>query len=180
LQKRSLTLKKYAQSAKIYDKVIAANPNAKGVLYSYFYDGLAYYFDYATQYSAKKNPSKDLLVKADSAIAKVAQLAPETTDAYLYRARVNSLLDDEKAPKGLMVPHFETFIEKVTAKPELVTPNAKKLSEAYDNLGGYYFNTDKAKAKEYFDKSVAVYPTGTFAAAKLKELSAPAPKGKGK
>ncbi|KLT64118.1 hypothetical protein [Pedobacter sp. BMA] len=172
--------KKYAKSAEVYDKVIAANPNGKGVLYSYFYDGLAYYFEYATQYSAKKNPSKDLLVKADTAIAKVAQLAPETTDAYLYRARVNSLLDDEKAPKGLMVPHFEAFIAKVTAKPELVTPNAKKLSEAYDNLGGFYFNTDKAKAKEYFDKSVAVYPTGTFAAAKLKELSAPATPAKGK
>ncbi|MDN3587373.1 hypothetical protein QWY86_11880 [Pedobacter aquatilis] len=172
--------KKYAKAAQIYDKVIAAGPNSKGVLYSYFYDGLAYYFEYATQYSAKKNPSKDLLVKADSAIAKVAQLSPETTDAYLYRARINSLLDDEKAPKGLMVPHFEAFIEKVTAKPELVTPNAKKLSEAYDNLGGYYFTSDKTKAKEYFDKSVAVYPTGTFAAAKLKELAAPAPKGKGK
>lgn len=172
--------KKYAKSAQIYDKVIAASPNGKGVLYSYFYNGLAYYFEYATQYSAKKNPSKDLLVKADSSIAKVAQLAPETTDAYLYRARINNLLDDEKAPKGLAVPFFETFVEKVTAKPELVTPNAKKLSEAYDNLGGYYFNTDKTKAKEYFDKSVAVYPSGTFAAAKLKELAAPAPKGKGK
>ncbi|WP_421945769.1 hypothetical protein [Pedobacter sp.] len=172
--------KKYAKSAQIYDKVIAASPNGKGVLYSYFYNGLAYYFEYATQYSAKKNPSKDLLVKADSSIAKVAQLAPETTDAYLYRARINNLLDDEKAPKGLAVPFFETFVKKVTEKPELVTPNAKKLSEAYDNLGGYYFNSDKAKAKEYFDKSVAVYPTGTFAAAKLKELAAPAPKGKGK
>ncbi|TCD11560.1 hypothetical protein EZ449_04675 [Pedobacter frigidisoli] len=172
--------KKYAKSAQIYDKVIAAGPNSKGVLYSYFYNGLAYYFDYATQYSAKKNPSKDLLVKADSSIAKVTQLAPETTDAYLYRARINSLLDDEKTPKGLMVPYFETFIQKVTEKPELVTPNAKKLSEAYDNIGGYYYNSDKAKAKEYFDKSVAVYPAGTFAAAKLKELAAPAPKGKGK
>ncbi|WP_231458748.1 MULTISPECIES: hypothetical protein [unclassified Pedobacter] len=171
--------KKYAKAAQIYDKVIAAGPNAKGVLYSYFYNGLAYYFDYAGQYSAKKNPSKDLLVKADSSIAKVAQLAPETTDAYLYRARINNLLDDEKAPKGLAIPFFETFVEKVTAKPELVTANAKKLSEAYDNIGGYYFNTDKAKAKEYFDKSVAVYPAGTFAAAKLKELAAPA-KGKGK
>jgi tetratricopeptide (TPR) repeat protein len=172
--------KKYAKSAAIYDKVIAANPNGKGVLYSYFYDGLAYYFEYATQYSAKKNPSKDLLVKADSSIAKVAQLAPETTDAYLYRGRINNLLDDEKAPKGLMIPYFQAFIDKVTAKPELVSANAKKLSEAYDNIGGFYFNSDKAKAKEYFDKSVAVYPTGTFAAAKLKELAAPAPKGKGK
>ncbi|MFC3561527.1 tetratricopeptide repeat protein [Pedobacter jamesrossensis] len=172
--------KKYAKSAAIYDKVIAASPNGKGVLYSYFYNGLAYYFEYASQYSAKKNPSKDLLVKADSSIAKVAQLSPETTDAYLYRARVNSLLDDDKAPKGLALPFFETFIQKVTEKPELVTPNARKLSEAYDNLGGFYFNSDKAKAKEYFDKSVAVYPTGTFAAAKLKELAAPAPKGKGK
>lgn len=169
--------KKYAKSAQVYDKVIKAGPNAKGVLYSYFYDGLAYYFDYANQYSAKLNPSKDLLVKADSAIAKVAQLAPETTDAYLYRGRINNLLDDEANPKGLLVPHYEMFIKKVTVdKPELAAANARKLSEAYDNLAGFYAISDKAKAIDYLNKSIAANPAGTFAPAKMKELTAPAPK----
>jgi tetratricopeptide (TPR) repeat protein len=164
--------KKYAQSADIYDKAIAAAPNARGVLYSYYYNGLARYFQYAGELNAKTNPSKDILVKADSAIAKVATLAPETTDAYLWRGRINSLIDDEANPKGLMVPHFETFIQKVTVdKPELAAANARKLAEAYDQLGAYYANSDKTKAKDYFTKSVAANPAGTFAPAKLKELS---------
>ena len=167
--------KKYEKAADIYDKAIAAAPNAKGVLYSYYYNGLARYFQYAGGVNAKTNPSKDILVKADSAIAKVTLLAPETTDAYLWRGRINSLLDNEANPKGLMVPHFEAFVKKVTIdKPELAAANAKKLSEAYDQLGAYYSTTDKEKAKEYFTKSVAANPAGTFAPAKLKELSAPA------
>lgn len=174
--------KKYAKSAEIYEKAIKANPSGKGALYNYYYNALANYFDYAGKLTAKQNPSKDILVKADSSIAKVTQLAPETYDAYLTRARINSLMDDDKEPKGLMVPYYEEFITKVTAKPEVASSGTypKRLSEAYDTLGGFYFYKDKAKAKEYFDKSVAVYPSGTFAAAKLKELSAPAPKGKGK
>lgn len=169
--------KKYGTAADIYDKAIAAAPNARGVLYSYYYNGLARYFQYAGGVNAKTNPSKDILVKADSAIAKVTALAPETTDAYLWRGRINSLLDDEQNPKGLMVPHFEAFVQKVNEKPELVAPNAKKLAEAYDQLGAFYAGSDKAKAKEYFTKSVAANPAGTFAPAKLKELAAPAKAG---
>ncbi|MFC4211582.1 tetratricopeptide repeat protein [Pedobacter lithocola] len=174
--------KKYAKAAQVYEKAIKANPNGKGSLYNYYYNAMANYFDYGAKYSAKQNPSKDILVKADSAIAKVTQISPETYDAYLTRARINSLLDDDKDPKGLMVPYYEEFITKVTAKPEIATTGTypKRLSEAYDTLGGFYFYKDKTKAKEYFDKSVAVYPSGTFAATKLKELAAPAPKGKGK
>jgi tetratricopeptide (TPR) repeat protein len=169
--------KKYEKAADIYDKAIAAAPNAKGVLYSYYYNGLARYFQYAAGVNAKTNPSKDILVKADSSIAKVTKLAPETTDAYLWRGRINSLLDDEQNPKGLMVPHFETFVKMVTVdKPELAAANAKKLAEAYDQLGAFYAATDKEKAKEYFTKSIAANPAGTFAPAKLKELSAPAAK----
>jgi tetratricopeptide (TPR) repeat protein len=169
--------KNYEKAADIYDKAIAAAPNAKGVLYSYYYNGLARYFQYAAGVNASTNPSKDILVKADSAIAKVTALAPETTDAYLWRGRINSLLDDEANPKGLMVPHFEAFVQKVTVdKPELAAANAKKLAEAYDQLGAFYAATDKEKAKQFFTKSVAANPAGTFAPAKLKELSAPAAK----
>jgi tetratricopeptide (TPR) repeat protein len=169
--------KKYEKAADIYEKAVKAAPNAKGVLYSYYYNGLARYFQYAAGINANATPSKDILVKADSAIAKVTLLAPETTDAYLWRGRINSLLDDETNPKGLMVPHFETFVKKVTVdKPELAAANARKLAEAYDQLGAFYAATDKDKAKDYFTKSVAANPAGTFAPAKLKELSAPAAK----
>lgn len=167
--------KKYEKSAQIYEKAIKANPNGKGSLYNYYYSALAFYFDYAGKYSAKQNPSKDGLTKADADIAKVTELAPDTYDAYLWRARINNLMDDEKDPKGLANPYFEQFIQKVTEKPEVATASAKKLSEAYDSLGGFYYYKDKEKAKDYFSKSIAVNPAGTFAPAKLKELNAPAP-----
>ncbi|MDR6785817.1 tetratricopeptide repeat protein [Pedobacter africanus] len=169
--------KNYGKAAQIYEQATKAAPNAKGVLYSFFYQGLAYYFDYANKMNAPTKPSKDILVKADSAIAKVAQLAPETADAYLYRGRINNLMDDEANPKGLMVPHYEAFIKKVTVdKPELAASSARKLSEAYDNLAGFYATSDKAKAVDYLNKSIAANPAGTFAPAKLKELTSPAPK----
>lgn len=171
--------KKYAKAGDIYEKVVAAGPNSKGVIYSYFYNALARYFQYAAELNAAPGakPSKDILVKADAAIAKVEELSPETTDAYLWRGRINSLLDDDAHTKGLMVPHFEAFIKKVTVdKPELAAANAKKLAEAYDQLGAYYSTTDKEKAKDYFTKSLAANPAGTFAPAKLKELTAPAAK----
>lgn len=166
--------KKYGKAALIYDDVIKADPNGKNVLYSYYYDGLAYYFDYV---NATVKPSKDNLVKADSSISKLIQMSPTTMDAYLYRARINNAMDDQVHPKGLAVPFFETFIQKVTVeKPELAAANAKKLGEAYDNLGAFYGETDKTKALDYLNKSVAVNPAGTFAPAKIKELTAPAAK----
>lgn len=166
--------KKYGKAAVIYDDVIKADPNGKNVLYSYYYNGLAYYFDYM---NATVKPSKDNLVKADSSIAKLVRMSPTTTDGYLYRARINNAIDDQVHPKGLGVPFFEQFIQKVTVeKPELAAANAKKLGEAYDNLGAFYGDTDKAKALDYLNKSIAVNPAGTFAPAKIKELTAPAPK----
>ena len=175
--------KKYGKAGDIYEKVVKEGPNAKGVIYSYFYNALARYFQYAAELNASPaaKPSKDILVKADYAIGKVEELSPETTDAYLWRGRINSLLDDEGHTKGLMVPHFEAFIKKVTVdKPELAAANAKKLAEAYDQLGAYYAATDKEKAKDYFTKSLAANPAGTFAPAKLKELTAPAAKAPAK
>jgi tetratricopeptide (TPR) repeat protein len=166
--------KKYGKAALIYDDVIKADPNGKNVLYSYYYNGLAYYFDYV---NATVKPSKDNLVKADSSISKLIKMSPTTMDAYLYRARINNAMDDQVHPKGLAVPFFETFIQKVTVeKPELAAANAKKLGEAYDNLGAYYGDTDKAKALDYLNKSIVVNPAGTFAPAKIKELTAPAAK----
>ncbi len=166
--------KKYAKAADVYDKVIAAAPNAKGVLYSYYFDGLSRYFQYANDLNAKKNPSKDLLVKADTAIAKLIQLSPETADAYLWRGRINTQLDDQANPKGLMVPYFEAFIKKVTVdKPELAAASAKKLAEANASIGVFYYNTDKEKAKEYFNKALTTDPQNPTALDGLKSLTAP-------
>jgi len=66
-----------------------------------------------------------LLVQADSAFSKVNTLAPTYALAYLYRARTNRLLDNEKNPKGLSIPFYEKYIEVLSAKPENLTDPKK-------------------------------------------------------
>ncbi|WP_423147553.1 hypothetical protein [Rubrolithibacter danxiaensis] len=164
--------KQYDQAAEMYALAVK-NPKSKTIVYDSFYLGMSYYFDYATKINDKQNPpSKDLLVKADSAFSYVIERSPTTPDAYLYRARVNRLLDDEQNPKGLMVPYYEKFIEVLSARPEALNDarNKKNLNEAYSNLGAYYLNSDKAKAKEYFNKALAMDPQDKYSSDALKSL----------
>ncbi len=162
--------KKYGEASKTYELAVN-NPRSKTTVYDSFYLGLSYYFDYATQNNAKLNPSKDLLVKADTLFSYVIQRSPTSPDAYLYRARVGKQLDDEQASKGLMVPYFEKYVELVTAKAEAPSPAVKNnLVEAYTNLGAYYQKTDKAKAIEYFNKVTELDPANPYAMSALKAL----------
>ncbi len=178
--------KKYADAADAFTTALN-NPKSKTVAYDNFYLGYSYYFDYATKMSAKLEPGKDILAKADSAFSKVNQLSPTNPDAYLYRARIGKLMDDEQSSKGLMVSHFEKYIELITAKAEAPTPAVKNnLIDAYTNLGAYYQKTDKAKAMEYFNKVIELDPANAYATSALQTLKAKAPvkstpaKGKGK
>ena len=163
--------KKYDQAAEMY-AIAANNPKSKTIVYDSFYLGMSYYFDYATKSAAKENPSKDILVKADSAFSYVIQRSPTTPDSYLYRARINRLLDDETNPKGMMVPFYEKFVELILARPDGQTDprNKRNLNEAYSNLGAFYMNSDKAKAKDYFNKALAVDPADKYSSDALKSL----------
>lgn len=163
--------KKYTQAATAFRKALQVNPKSKSAVTQQFYLGNSNYFAYALADRDKKNPDKKMLVEADSAFSYVNINAPEFPLAYIYRARVASFLDDKTNPKGLSVPFLEKFIELVTVKkPELAANHKNQLVEAYDNLGGFYAATDKAKAIDYLKKSIALNPEGDFAPAKLKEL----------
>lgn len=170
--KTLFSARKYDQAAEIYE-IAVKNPKSKTIVYDSFYLGMAHYFDYASKSANKDNPpSKDILVKADSAFSYVIQRSPTTPDAYLYRGRINRMLDDESNPKGLMVPYYEKFIEVVLTKPnaESDARNKKNLNEAYSNLGAFYMNSDKTKAKEYFNKALALDPGDTYSSDALKSL----------
>ena len=45
-----------------------------------------------------------------------------------------------------------------------------KFTEAYNNMAAFYANTDKAKAKELFNKTLALDPTNGYATESLKLL----------
>ncbi len=172
LGKAKFTEKKYDLSAKLYELAIA-DTTSKTIIYDNFYLGMAYYFDYAGKDPATQKTSRDLLVKADSAFSYVAQKSPSTPDSYLYRARINRMLDDEQNSKGLMVPFYEKYIEVLKAKEgAMADPRYKNpLVEAYNNLGAYYLSSNQSKAKEYFNKSLALDPANAYASDVLKSIS---------
>lgn len=169
---------KYDKAIDIYKTVVSANSKSPGILTSYYYLGRAYYFGYGAKVKANQNPDRSYLVGADSAFAKVNFLAPEYEGAYLDRGRVNrqiDLKDNGENLKGLPVPFYEKYIELVTVtKPEKAAASVKGLIEVYNNLAGYLATTDKQKAIEYYNKTLALDPTNTNALDNIKYLNAPA------
>lgn len=171
--------KKYGKSADIYELAAKYNPNGKGSLYNYLYIGINRFYEAYFLQKEKKPLNTEALVRADSALSHLAKASPDLALAYFYKARIANLLDDKTNPKYASIPLFEKFISLV--KPEEAATNKTNLVEAYDYLGAYYSDKDKAKAIDFLNKSIALDPAGPFASAKLKELQAPAPaKGKGK
>jgi len=179
LAKSFYDTKKFDKAYTTYKKSIALNSANLNIPNNYYLMGYSYYFAYGAQEASKRD--KQLIMEADSAFAKVNELAPghDIENAYLYRARINKLLDNPEAPAGLAIPHYMKYIETVTVThPEkATTPTViKNLVDTYNYFGSYYSATDKEKAKEYLNKTLALDPANAYALQSLKTLGgAPAP-----
>jgi Tfp pilus assembly protein PilF len=168
--------RRYGKAAEVFAEVVKVNSKDPSIATNYFYLGTSNYFKYAFDDRDGKKPSRDLLLQADSAFAKVNQLAPDYETAYLYRARVNKMIDNVdngEAVKGLAKPYYEKYIEIVTVtKPEKAATAKSGLIECYNNLGAYAATAgDKAKAGEFFNKTLALDPQNAYATDNLKILS---------
>jgi len=157
--------KLYKEAAAVLE-IATSNPDTNGFLYDNYYLGNAIYFD-----NAKPGIVKDTvaLKKADIAYGNVIKASPDTQDVYLSRARTNSLLEDDKA----MIMYYQQYVDLVTKKgpEELAKPAVQtKLIECYNSMAAGYANFDKAKAKEYFAKTLAIDPTNAYATQSLKLL----------
>ena len=107
------------------------------------------------------------LKNADAALDKVIVAAPSYQDAFLYKARINRLADNEE----FIIKNYESYIAKLTEKGELANATHKtKIVESYNNLAASYANKDKAKAIEYFNKTLAIDPTNDYATKSLATL----------
>lgn len=172
--------KNYPKAIATYEIVNKYNPNGKGSLYNYFYQGLAGYFLYGQGYSAQTNPSKDILAKADVAFANVLKESPTTIDVLLWRARAANLMDSDTDPKGLKLPFYQQYLDSAEVrmtKNVQPLPPVKSMVEAYNQIAGFAaYKDDKAKAKLYWDKALALDPQNATAQEGLKSLTAPAPK----
>ena len=155
----------YKEAAFIFE-IATTNKESKSYLLDNFYLGNSIYFE-----NAKADVVKDMeaLAKADIAFGNVVEASPETIDAYVYRARTNTLMDNDEA----MIKYYQMYVDKVTEKgaEEMAKPAVKaKLIEAYNTMAAGYVNFDKAKAREYFTKTLAIDPTNAYATQSLKTI----------
>lgn len=163
--KKLFTQKLYKEAASIFE-LGTANVDSKNYLDDNVYLGLALY--YANNKKDVK-PDPIALQKADDAFAKVLVASPTYYEAYLFRARTNSLLDNDP----LTIKFYDAYVAAVTEKgaEELAKPAVtKKVIESYNTIGASYANTDKVKAIEYFNKTLTIDPTNAYATASLKTL----------
>ncbi|MBY0245295.1 MAG: hypothetical protein K2Q03_07580 [Sphingobacteriaceae bacterium] len=165
--------KKYAQAADAFRFMIAKNPKSPSTATNYFFLGQYNFYNHMFLDKAVKELNKGLLVEADSAMSYVNRVSPEFIGAYSLRAKINNAMDTTSPQVGLANPYYEKFIELATATPEKATANAKALASAYDSLGYFYMDTDKEKAKDYFNKSLAINPVNDFATKNLQFLNGP-------
>jgi tetratricopeptide (TPR) repeat protein len=163
--KKLFTQKLYKEAASIFE--FGANiADSKTYLDDNVYYGLANY--YANNGKDVK-PDVIALQKADAAFERVLVASPAYHEAYLYRARTNRLLDKD----DVMTKNYEDYVAKVTAlgAEETAKPAVKvKIIESYNNIAANYANTDKAKAMDYFRKTLALDPANAYATESMKTL----------
>lgn len=164
LGKKFFDQKMFREAAAIYE-IAVTNTESKNYTQDLFYYGYAVY--YANNTKTGK-PNVEQVHKAIAAFAKVYETSPTTQDAYLFKARAHSLLDENSE----MAKSYEDYIRAVTEKGAEETAKEatkKKLVEANNNIGAFYAAAgDKAKAREYFNKTLAIQPGETFATESLK------------
>ncbi|MBC7606492.1 MAG: hypothetical protein H7199_06010 [Burkholderiales bacterium] len=156
--------KLFKEAAAIYE-IATTNVTSKNYLLDNFYLGNSLYYDNTRKDVVKPDPVA--LQKADAAFGKVIEASPTTQDAYIFRARANRLLENET----MIIKYYEDYLRVVTEKgEEEVTKNKAKFIESYNNIAASYANTDQAKAREYFNKTLALDPGNQYATDSLKTL----------
>jgi tetratricopeptide (TPR) repeat protein len=157
--------KLYKEAAPIFELGTVSSEN-KNYIEDNIYYGLSIFYA-----NNKKDVTPDpiALQKADVAFGNVIIASPNYQDAYLYRARTNSLMGNDP----MTIKYYEEFVAKATEKgpEELAKPTTtKKIIESYNTIAASYANTDVVKAKEYFAKTLALDPTNNYATESLKLL----------
>lgn len=157
--------KAFAAAAAVFEAAVT-NTNSKNYLIDNFYLGNSLYYDNTRKDVVKPDPIA--LQKADTAFGNVITASPTTQDAYIFRARTNKLLENDE----LMSTYYQQYLDVVTAKgEEEVTKNKNKFIEAYNNIAAVFANSDKTKAVEYFNKTLALDPANEYALSSIKLLT---------
>ena len=158
--------KQYEQAAAIFE-LGAANAESKNYLDDAVYYGISVYYGNAGKPAETRNVTE--LQKADAMFDKILVASPTYDEAYIYKGRINSVLDKD----DMIIKNYEEYANRMTAKgaEEMAKPaTVKKVVESYNAIGAAYANTDKAKAVEYFNKTLVLDPTNKYASESVKAL----------
>ena len=143
-------------------------PDSPNALLDNFYLGNAVLFyvanDLDTDEKRKDPKVQEMLKLADVAYGNVVAGSPTTQDAHLNRAKINRFIVGEEG-KTNAVAAYEKYIEVVTTKgeAEMAKDSVKAgLIGAYSYIGSHYAISDKVKAKENFEKALALDPTSQY------------------
>ena len=162
--KKYFTLKSYPVASKIFELAIT-NPESRNFLEDNIYYGLSVYTE--NRGKDAKTIDKVALENADKAMDNVITASPTYQEAYIYKARINSSLEKD----DVMAANYQKYVDMTLEKgEEEVTKNKTKIVESYNSMAAYYANSDKAKAKELFNKTLALDPTNTYALNSLKAI----------
>jgi len=160
----------YSEAVKIFEIAIS-NEKSNNYIYDNFYLGYALYFYYASQNDGTDTqPDIELLNAAEAAFGRVVEISPKAQDAYLYRARTNSIIDTKES-KVVMIDSYESYVKIVTEKGDAEVEKSKKnLIEAYSNIAAFYLESNREKAIENLDKILLLDEDNQFAIDNLKKL----------
>lgn len=103
---------------------------------------------------------------ADTTFAEFITRNPTSPDGYLWRAKTN--LKIGKPEEFMAFPHYQKYVEVAGKDAQKYKSN---LVEAYIYMGVYYFEKDKALAKENLMKALELDPNDAYAQEFLKQLN---------
>lgn len=174
------------EAAHIYRKYLDLDPSRSqeiyGILAKAYYDSKNY--EQAIAYYRRKGGEKplsnadeyfyglsyyriDKYAEADSAFARVLAITPDFASAWYWRAQVGNRLDPEQK-EWLAKPFYESYIPLAESDKE---KNKKGLAEAYNYMASYAVqHDDNELAMKFFENTIAIDSTNTFATESLKIL----------
>ena len=156
--------------ASIVFEVATTNPENRNLFYDNFYLAYSIYYEHVNLPAEEQKTNVERLQKASAALDQVIKMSPDGQDAYLFKAKINQRIQTDESYK-VMTEAYNEYIRIVTAKGTPADDKIKaNLIEAYSNAGAYYEVTDKAKAKEYFNKVLELDPNDAYAKEELKKL----------
>ena len=162
--KKYFTLKSYNVASRIFELAIT-NPESRNFLEDNIYYGLSVYTD--NRGKDEKTIDKVSLENANKAMDNVIIASPTYQEAYIYKARINSSLQKD----DVMAINYQKYVDMIIEKgDEEITKNKSKITESYNSMAAFYANSDKVKAIEYFNKTLALDPSNNYALTSLKSL----------